>query len=66
MSALPPTATAKADIVPHNPKIYDGATRPDETPATFAELKPPRTRPPMAGELAAICCSLQGWQNKAP
>jgi hypothetical protein len=27
--------------MPYNPQNYDGATRPDETPATFAELKPP-------------------------
>jgi hypothetical protein len=41
MSALPAIATAKADIVPHNPKSSDETTPPDETPATFAELKPP-------------------------
>ena len=27
--------------MPHKPKTYDGAARPDETPETFAELKPP-------------------------
>jgi hypothetical protein len=26
--------------MPHNPKTYDGAARPDEAPATFAEIKP--------------------------
>jgi hypothetical protein len=57
----------EADM-PHNPKTHNSAARPDETPATFAELKPPGYWSATLGYFVPVRCvsDEEFWRRSLP